>query len=398
MYQFTLEDMVLQQQVKTMPGRTAFIDECGSFGFDFTTSGASKLYILCAIVVNDSDILELRKQFLDVKKQNGYEHVEMKSSNVGSNYQKRSRIMNMLMPIPFRISLLIVDKEAFLDGTPIKEYKKTFIKFLHSKMYEQLYQVYPKLKIIEDEIGTTEFQQSFRKYVEERRAQYNLLNEYDFDYTDSKDEILVQLADFVGGSIYKSLVDSNSPNYLEMLKAKIMSSEEFPRKNEPYWGTTNPKDCNFDNQIYTLAVKCARDYIGQHQEETGIEIKAQIAFLKHLLFYVENISPIHYVTSYEIRGIIQEYVGQKISRDFLFRRIVAPLRDKHVILASSNKGYKIPISVDDITTYFNQTHMTVAPMLHRMNLCRSLVLQETDGNLDVLNDPAFSRYKNYFEN
>ena len=44
----------------------------------------------------------------------------------------------------------------------------------------------PELKIIEDETGTTEFQESFKKYVSERRPQFNLLNEYDFDYCDSK--------------------------------------------------------------------------------------------------------------------------------------------------------------------------------------------------------------------
>ena len=90
-----------------------------------------------------------------------------------------------------------------------------------------LYHVYPKLKILEDETGTTEFQESFKKYVAERRPQYNLLNEYDIDYCDSKDNILVQLADFIGGSINRFLTDPNVPNYYEMLRGKIMAFDEF---------------------------------------------------------------------------------------------------------------------------------------------------------------------------
>ena len=65
--------------------------------------------------------------------------------------------------------------------------------------------MYPKLKILEDEAGTTEFQTSFRKYVQNNRPQMNLLNESALNYVDSKNELLVQLADMIGGSIGHSL-------------------------------------------------------------------------------------------------------------------------------------------------------------------------------------------------
>ena len=165
------------------------------------------------------------------------------------------------MPIDFRVVLFVADKQAFVKDSPLTDYKKTFIKYLHKRLYNLLYHVYPKLKIIEDEIGTSEFQESFRRYVRNNRPQYNLLNEYDFDYVDSRDELLVQLADMVGGSIGHTLTDITAPNYLEMLKGKILAIEYFPNKNGPYWGTTNPEDCKYNKDIYTLAVKCATDYI-----------------------------------------------------------------------------------------------------------------------------------------
>ena len=53
-YQLSLDDMEKQIIVQSQPNRTAYIDECGSFGFDFTTEGASKYYILCAVVVEET--------------------------------------------------------------------------------------------------------------------------------------------------------------------------------------------------------------------------------------------------------------------------------------------------------------------------------------------------------
>lgn len=92
-----------------------------------------------------------------------------------------------------------------------------------------------------------------------------------------------------------------------------------------------------------------------------------------------------------------KYADTRIRLNYLYRRIIAPLRDAGVILASSSQGYKIPVSVEDITTYINQTHTVVSPMLHRIGICRNLIKQQTNNDLDVLDDPAFLKYKNYFD-
>lgn len=397
MMQLTIEDYLESQRIGEMSGKTAFIDESGSFGFDFSTKGNSKYYLLCAVIVDDNEIDVLHEKIETVKKNSGFANTELKSSKVGDNNEKRNHIISLLSPIPFRVILFVADKERFIKDSPITEYKKTFIKFLHQRFYDQLYKTYPKLKIIEDEVGSSEFQTSFRKYVVNRRPEYNLFNQYDFDYTDSKDEILVQLADFIGGTINKYLTEEKAPNYVEMLRGKIVSYEEFPNKQEPYWGKINPEECKYDKDIYSLSVKCARDYIEKNDKSDSFEIKGRIVLLKYLLFYVENVNPIRFVSSHEVISKIQEVLGHKISKTYLFRRIIAPLRDEGVILSSCNKGYKIPISTDDIITYLNQTHSTVSPMLHRIEVCRNLIKQGTVGKWDVLDNPAFLRYKRYFD-
>lgn len=396
-YQMSFDDIEKEIIMQTQPSRMAYIDECGSFGFDFTTEGTSKYYILCAVIVEDSKNLELHNSINEIKKNNGFANTELKSSKIGNDNNRRTRIISQLLPIDFCVILFIADKQEFVKGSPLTDYKKSFIKFLHQRLYDHLYHVYPKLKIIEDEIGTTEFQESFKKYVAEHRPQYNLLNEYDFDYSDSKDETLVQLADVVGGSINHFLIDNTCPNYLEMLKGKILVVDEFPNKKEPYWGNVSPEECKFDKDIYTLSVKCATDFITGNKKADTDDKRAQVAFLQYLLFQVQNVNPTKYIYSNQILSVLSEYTQQKISKDFLYRKVIAPLRDEGVIIASSPHGYKIPISVEDVKTYINSTHSVVSPMLHRIGICRTLIQQQTSNQLDILDDPAYLRYKKYFD-
>jgi len=395
-YQLSFDDLDQQLVLTSTPGKTAYIDECGSFGFDFTAEGNSRYYLLCAVVVENDRISDLHTAMNEIKHNNGFKDTELKSSRIGSDHKRRVRIISQLLPVEFRVVLLIADKQRFVEGSPLVEYKKTFIKYLHQRLYNTLYHAYPKLSIIEDETGSSEFQTSFKKYVESQRPEFNLFNEYDFSYTDSRDEILVQLADLVGGSINKYLTGSDSPNYLEMLRAKVLTIDEFPNRKEPYWGTATAEDFKFDRDIYELSMKCAKDYIEKHRADDSEEKRSQIAFLQHLIFQVNN-NPSQYISSYQLVSLLRTYLGRKISRDFLYRRVVAKLRDEGVLIASCPQGYKLPISVDDIVAYLNQTHMIVSPMLNRMGKCRNLIIQRTSGRLDILDNPAFLKYKKYFE-
>lgn len=183
-----------------------------------------------------------------------------------------------------------------------------------------------------------------------------------------------------------------------MPKGKITSMENVPNKYAPYWGMKKPEECKFDQSIYSLAVKCARDYITKNENDESDEKKAQVAMLRYLLYCVSYSDPTKYIYSDEILRNLQSVLGRKIRKDFLFRKVIAPLRDQGIILASSVHGYKIPISIDDIYTYLNSTTSTVGPMMERMGICRKLIKQATDNEFDVFNDEAYIKYKRYFDN
>lgn len=397
MYQFTIDDMEQMKSAETLPSRTAFIDECGSFGFDFLSVGNSKYYVVCAVCVPDSKIAELECSVEAIRRLYFGKTSEMKSSILGSDYKRRNKVISALLPLEFRVVVLVADKQAFMDGTALTSYKKTFIKYLHQRLYKILYHVYPKLKIVEDATGTSEFQAAFKKYVESNRPQENLLNDYDFSYVDSKESILVQLADIIAGTIAKFYSDEQSTNYLEILGKKIIQIDEFPSKRTPYFGTTSPKEIQYNEDIFNLSVKCANDFIAMNEETDNFEKRLQVAFLQYLLFQAYNVSASQFVSSKQLVSVLSEYAEQKIRPNYLYRRIVAQLREAGVILSSSAQGYKIPTCMDDIVSYMNQTNLIVSPMLHRMEICRKLIFQQTDKRLDIFDDIPFIKYKKLFD-
>lgn len=80
----------------------------------------------------------------------------------------------------------------------------------------------------------------------------------------------------------------------------------------------------------------------------------------------------------------------------LYRKIIEPLRDKGVIIASCSKGYKIPTSLADISAYIHQTTSIVGPMLNRIDICRKFIKKGSLIEIDVFDDPSLEAYKRYF--
>lgn len=397
-YQLTFDDIQKVEKMQSVDEMIAFFDECGNFRFDFSKEGTSQFFTICGILIKKSNLETLNKVFAQIKDNNGFRNSEMKSSNIGKNYRRRNKIINEVKQMQFSIVALITDKTQIYEDSPLRSSKSVFLKFLHQRLYEELYTSCPKLKIAEDATGGKDFQDSFKNYVREHRHQPNLFNDFDFEFFDSKNEALIQLADLIAGSINLTLTDKNAPNYKDFLKEKIVAFNEFPCKKVPYWGKVSPEECEYDSNIYTLSVKCAEDFIAKNKNSQSEDKQLQIAFLNYLLFIVNNTDPSKYTYSTKIISVLQQRATFKISRNYLYRKIIASLRDENVLIASCSNGYKIPISIKDIKTYLNQSHAIVSPMLHRMGICRKLIKVNSGNLLDVLDDPAFQKYKLFFDN
>lgn len=393
-YQLCFDDIDHVEAMALEPGRFAFIDECGGFGFDFDKPNVSSHYIVCAIIVENKNIVQIQKRIYELQA-TMFGKNEMKSSSIGTNHPRRAKLLTELLLLDFQIILLIADKKAFYEDSPLTEYRKSFVKFLHQKLYESMYCSYSKLKIVEDEFGDSAFQSGYKQYIIDHRPNLSIFNDYDFDYVNSKDNYMVQIADIIAGSVMQHIIDNSAPDVLKIFRSRISDIVNFPPSYQIY----SPKksdDKELDYKIYNLAVKCATDYIDEHKDTETEEIRFRVLFLRILLFNARMYSKSRYVFAGEIVQKFSESSNKPITRDYLYRRIIAPLRDDGVLIASSAHGFKIPKTVDDNSTYINQTVSVVGPMLHRIGKCRTLIKKQTDGTLDIFDDKTLMAFKRYF--
>lgn len=88
-YQMSIEDIENQKILQAMSDRTAYIDEYGSFGFDFSSTGASKYYILCAVIVENKDIdILIRDKGVIMKKYSKIASPHIPAVSMYSNHLK----------------------------------------------------------------------------------------------------------------------------------------------------------------------------------------------------------------------------------------------------------------------------------------------------------------------
>ncbi|MEM5818126.1 MAG: hypothetical protein AAGU16_09720, partial [Desulfitobacterium hafniense] len=211
--QISLDDLN-RVEVNTQSGRTAFIKECGDFGFDFGQEDTSKFYIVCAVIVANSAIPQLEK-FLE---KIGFTEEE----------QLRVKVLNELLPLDFNLIFLIADKGRFFQDAPVTNFKGAFVKHLYDQLYKNLYHAYPKLQIAEEQTGLSEFQAGFKDYVRRERPVQNLFDQYDFDFVAGKHSRPAQLAEWLVRTVGRQLQGENTVDYLNILYWKILNIEKIP--------------------------------------------------------------------------------------------------------------------------------------------------------------------------
>jgi hypothetical protein len=212
---------------------------------------------------------------------------------------------------------------------------------------------------------------------------------------------LLQLADFVCGTIAYGYENGTSKEYrafLNYLGEKVLQVRVFPKKYQDYLIALEesvPKD--FDPEIAQWCLRAAFRYIKENQRSESPQVLDRIRVLERLLFQLQTDQPDRYLHG----AILKDHIRRTSGRTYLdhqFRTgIIAPLRDSGVIIASSKAGYKIPVRLEDIYSYANQTVQVVQPMLNRLRICRRDILIATNNQLDILGVPEYGDLRAFFD-
>lgn len=367
----------------------AFADEFGNNSFKFSTE--STHFIAAAIIVNIEDLDEFYNGVENIRAKY-FQTGEIKSSKIKDNHTRRKIILNEIVKLKFNVYSVVVDKTK-LYGEGFK-FKKSFYKYLNGILYKELYKSFPQLELKVDEHGGNEFMLEFKEYVKQNHIR-TLFEGSDFFVSESKEELGVQVADLMAGTlgyIYDDHKKSSfSDSFMEIISDKIISINHFPKLYKTNEYTEFSTDEFYNQAISDLSLRSIFDYLDTTSSDTQI-IQDSINFLKVLVRYHESNHYKNYTTAQEFIEHLNVNRESKLSKE-QFVNMVGSLRDKGILIASSREGYKIPTSNQEIKKYVQHGNSIVIPLLRRINVCREAILLATNNSLDILDEPEFESLK-----
>lgn len=388
-------ELVVIKNLVNMKKVIAFADEFGNNSFNFDSQ--SSHFIIASVIINIDELDTVKKQLEEIRKRY-FQTGEIKSNKVKQNYKRRLIILDKLKEVNFSIYAVVVDKRQ-LYGEGFK-YKKSFYKYLNGILYKELFRTFPQLELKVDEHGGNDFMKSFKKYVETNHIR-NLFTGSEFNIRKSHDDLGVQLADFIAGTlgyIYDDTKKSKkSSEFYEKIKNKLISVNQFPKKYEVKELNEKELFTEYDETIATLSLRRIFDYLdiakGQKQEE-----RDRIIFLKLLLLFHQSNHHKKSTTAVEFIKHLNVNREKQLTKEVFSSKIIGPLRDKGILIASSRNGYKIPTSAKDMKKFVNHGKNMIVPMLRRINECRNAILLATTNEYDILDEPEFKKIKRIIEN
>ena len=379
----------------------AFTDESGAFGWDLDNTDVSTHFVITAIIVKESDLDSLRTSVEIIRKKH-FQTGEMKSASIGRNHERRKRILAEFITLPLAIFTIVVDKQQLLENKGLR-YKPSFYKFLNNIVHKELKRAYSVLTIVADEIGGSDYMQSFSDYVRNKQDIPTLLREADFRFENSRNDVLLQAADLFAGTFAyeydKQKRLTKPPQFHKIFERKIARTELYPKSYKSYILETSAIAENYDTDIAKLCFRQAVTFIEQHEDDEEPERKAQVIVLKHLLFRFMNNDLRGYIPTRELINQLSSTDYHDITTQTFRTRIIGKMRDDGVIISGSSpkKGYKIPSCSSELYDFINHGTSIIIPMLERLKKCRDLVKLGSINELDLFEHTEYISLKRFFD-
>jgi hypothetical protein len=299
------------------------------------------------------------------------------------------------------LAFSIIDKRKIKSDSGLM-YKTSFYKFTNNLVHKELRHAFKFLTVCADEIGNNDYMQSFSEYVKEREDIPTLFGDREFYFDDSKNSVLIQLADFISGTlsfVFEESKNNNSPDYLKILDRakKIIRLEFYPKDIQNYIIDNNTIGEKYEREIAGICLKQAQDFLAKNLNNDDEDIINQVIVLKYLCFRFLNNDTRTYIPTHELLNNSNYRTGDEKSVQNFRTKIIAKLRDAGVIIASSSKGYKIPSKEPELYDFINHGTSIIMPMLARLKMCRDIVHLCTVGKLDLFDNSEYIHLKEYFD-
>ncbi|WP_291104310.1 MULTISPECIES: DUF3800 domain-containing protein [unclassified Flavobacterium] len=370
---------------------TAFADEFGNNSFQFKTQGSH--FIIATVICNSEKINELEKQVDEIRQNQKFQTGEIKSSGVAGNYKRRIKILEEIIKLDISVYAVIIDKRD-LEGKGFS-YKKSFYKYLNNLLYKELFRTFPQLDLYVDEHGGNDYMLEFKKYVH-KNHQKNLFSGSQFEIQNSKQSNLIQIADFIAGTLGYIYDETKKSAYSEefktILKPIVSDLNFFPKEYNFIEFEKSNTDEAFSPFIAEVSLLRINDFI---EKESGNDQQKmdQINFLKLLLLFQRVYYKSRYIATKEIFRHLNQSRETPLSEEYFRSKIVGNLRDKGILISSSPKGYKIPTTEKDLYSFIKHGNRIILPMINRINEMHKAIMLASGNKLDLLNNEEFKDLK-----
>ena len=345
--------------------------------------GQSNLYICTAVIVSDEHKQDVIKGLAEIVQKHRLGTV-LKSSQVGANVSRRIEILKDLMSLDFTYLFLMTDKNKFSPDSPLGKYKKSRYKFLHRKLNQIIAEKSCNLNIVIDQYGSQEFQDECLEYFQKDSCDF-FAGEISTSYADDQVESLLQIADFIGGSLMycfdKTRKGEHSDKIRKILQPKEVGCEFFPRGIYPTLAVRPIPSTEIEEQIYRHLYNKAASFLDKTEDSTNPEEQMQFQTLNRLFIARNYEEPAdQWIFSEDLRRDLTEQ-NFEISKRAFTVKIIGGLRYKGIIIAGSPSGYKLALNLDDITNYLAHDSNIVFPMLSKLKLARDEIMSLAGYNI-----------------
>ena len=204
-----------------------FIDESGDAGFKIER-GSSKYFVISLVIFDDDlDAEETALKIKKLKRTLGKsDKFEFKFNKCSKDF--RIRFFESIKSCNFRTRSIVINKDhiysSYLTGS-----KDSFYNYSIKLVLEHNNDTISEAKIRLDGLGERTFKQSLTSYLRKNLNTKSKVVMKNLKFQDSKESVLIQLADMIAGAIRKSSEDNtqDSKIYLQIIKKRIENIWRF---------------------------------------------------------------------------------------------------------------------------------------------------------------------------
>lgn len=378
--------------------KIGYIDESGDKSIHFEKKGVTTFFIVSAIIVDKESVEEVRENFKKIARSHTQAPEVKSNSRAFKDIGKRINFLREIATLDFRIYSVIVDKRKIFENSGL-QFRDVFYKYVNGLLDHELYDYYPYLKLIADNHGSSEFMDDFIRYVEQNHHQTELFRGPEFEFCDSKSEPLIQLADFIAGSIAKCYepekLQDRSKEILQVLDKNILHLREWPENPPKLFKKIDDEDEKYDQELVDFIFFRINEFINSNQEHQELETKNQLICLNYLI-YRFKVDPYQYIYSEEIIDRIKVRDSHVTKRVFS-KEIIGGLRERKILILSSQNGYKIPCCKGDLIRFFNNYSSQIIPMVDTLRKTNIVIKSATSGSINLLEDSNYKVLKDIID-